>query len=358
MSLRDASLLWLLALVPLAAGAMFLSYRRRARSTAAFGSESTLQALIEARAPRMRAVRAGLVLLGLLLTVLAAAGPQYGSESRTLRRRGVDVVVALDFSKSMLARDVSPSRIDRSKAEIRRLLERLGGDRVGLVAFAGETMEFPMTTDYAALEIFLRDLGPYDMPVGGTAIGRALVAAGRLLERSRSAEPRAANGTARAAQVVVLITDGEDHEGDPIAAARELAERGVKIYVLGIGSRSGETIPTYAPDGTHTGYLRDENGQLVMTALTDQNEAQLRGIAEATSGRYFRARPGTAALEPIRRELGRLQAAERRTRRVTIREDRFALVLLPAFLLLVLEGLLRDGAIRRARRRATKEAVR
>lgn len=238
------------------------------------------------------------------------------------------------------------------------MLERLGGDRVGLVAFAGETMEFPMTTDYTALEIFLRDLGPYDMPVGGTAIGRALVSADRLLERSRSAEQPTRDGHARAAQVVVLITDGEDHEGDPVAAARDLASRGVKVYVLGIGSRSGETIPTYAPDGTHTGYLRDENGQLVMTALTDQNEQQLRAIADASGGRYFRAREGTAGLEPIRRELGRLQAAERRMRRVTVREDRFALVLLPAFLLLVLEGLLPDGALRARRRRETaKEAA-
>lgn len=357
MSLRDQTLLFLLLLVPLVGGAMFWSYRRRTRATVAFGSATTVHALVAARAPRMRAVRAGLALIGLALTVVAAAGPQYGSESRTLRRRGVDVVVALDFSKSMLARDVSPSRIERAKSEIRRMLERLGGDRVGLVAFAGETMEFPMTTDYAALEIFLRDLGPYDMPVGGTAIGRALVAADRLLERSRSNEPASSDGRARAAQVVVLITDGEDHEGDPVAAARDLASRGVKIFVLGIGSRSGETIPTYAPDGTHTGYLRDEQGQLVMTALTDENETQLRAIADASGGRYFRARAGTAALEPIRRELGRLQAAERRMRRITIREDRFALVLLPAFLLLVLEGLLPDGALRRSRKRERKEAA-
>ena len=149
----------------------------------------------------------------------------------------VDVVIALDFSKSMLARDVGPNRIERAKAEIRRMLAALGGDRVGLVAFAGDTMEFPMTTDYPALELFLADLGPYDMPFGGTAIGRALTSAGRLLERSRAGDPPTRDGAARAAQVVVLITDGEDHEGDPVAAARELAERGIKVFVLGVGSR-------------------------------------------------------------------------------------------------------------------------
>ncbi len=351
MTLRDPNLLWWLLLVPFGAMAMLFAYRRRRAATAAFGSETTLLQLTAGRAPRLRALRGGLFLLALIGLVVAAAGPQYGSQSRMLRRRGVDVVVALDFSKSMLARDVSPSRIERAKAEIRRTLERMSGDRVGIVAFAGETMEFPMTTDYAALEIFLRDLGPYDMPVGGTAIGRALVAAGRLLERSRANESAGGGSArARASQVVVLITDGEDHEGDPVAAARELAERGVKVFVLGIGSRSGETIPTYAPDGTHTGYLRDDQGRLVMTALTDENERQLREIAQASSGRYFRAREGTAALDPIRREIARMQAEDRSMRRVTVREDRFALALLPAFLLLVLEGILPDGALRRRRR--------
>jgi len=347
MTLRDGSLLWLFVGLAILVGAIVFAARSRARAERVFGTKETLYALMVARSPSLRAMRAGLVCLGLGLAIVAAAGPQYGSRSTVLRRRGVDVVIALDFSKSMLARDVSPNRIERSKAEIARLFEQLAGDRVGVVAFAGETIEFPMTTDYPSLDIFLRDLGPYDMPVGGTAIGRALVAAGRLLERSRAADPPSADGRPRAAQAVVLITDGEDHEGDPVAAATALGQRGIKVFVLGVGSRHGETIPTHAPDGTQTGYLRDENGQLVTTSLTESNEQQLRRIAESTGGRYFRARERTAGLAPIRRELGRMQAAERRVRRVTIREDRFALVLLPAFLLLVLEALFPDGAFRR-----------
>lgn len=350
MTLRDSSLLWLLLFVPVAGALALWTLRARRLASERFGASDTLAGLVAGRAPKARVAKAILILVAFALVALAAAGPQHGSRSRTLRRRGVDVVIALDFSKSMLARDVGPNRIERSKAEIRRLLAGLGGDRVGLVAFAGDTMEFPMTTDYPALELFLQDMGPYDMPFGGTAIGRALTAAGRLLERSRAGDPPTRDGRPRAAQAVVLITDGEDHEGDPVAAARELASRGVKIFVLGVGSRSGETIPTQAPDGTQTGFLRDEHGQLVMTALTEQNEHQLREIARASGGRYFRAREGTAALQPIRRELGRMQAAERRVRRVTVREDRYALVLLPAFLLLVLEGILPEGALRRRKR--------
>ena len=142
------------------------------------------------RSPRLRALRGVLVSWGSLFLVLAWAGPQYGSQTRVLKKRGIDVIVALDFSKSMLAKDVRPSRIERAKAELSRFFLELTGDRVGVVAFAGDTMEFPMTTDYAAIENFLRGLGPYDMPVGGTAIGRALIASKRLLERARGASRR------------------------------------------------------------------------------------------------------------------------------------------------------------------------
>jgi Ca-activated chloride channel family protein len=254
----------------------------------------------------------------------------------------------------MLARDVRPNRIERAKAEVLRMIRELDGDRVGVVAFAGETMEFPMTVDYAALGLFFRDLGPYDMPVGGTAIGRALTAAGRLLERS---QPQGEDQATRA-KVVVLMTDGEDHEGDPVAAARALAEAGVRVYTVGIGSRTGEPIPMYSADGTWTGYVRDEQGNPVTTALTAENEATLRQVAEATGGKYFRADRGTVGVDQIRAELRRMDQTELAARRVTVHEERYALALLPAFLLLTLEGLLPDAWIgRRRRRRTTKEAT-
>jgi Ca-activated chloride channel family protein len=289
-----------------------------------------------------------------VLTLVALAGPQWGSRTRMLRKRGIDVVIALDFSKSMLARDVRPSRIERAKAEVVRFIQELDGDRVGIVAFAGETMEFPMTTDYAALELFFRDLGPYDMPVGGTAIGRALNSAQRLLDRAarRGGAPGAApEEAAQRSRIVILMTDGEDHEGDPVSVARELAEQNVRVYTVGIGSRTGEPIPTYAPDGTWTGYLRDEQGELVQTALTEENEQQLREIAEATGGRYFAAGRGGVGIEQIRAEMRRMHQDEQRTRRITVHEDRYALLLFPAFLLVVLEGLLPDAWIGRWRRR-------
>jgi len=350
MTFRDGSLLWLLLSLPVVALLAYLAARLRRRATQRFGQEQTLQELVVGRAAPWRATRIVLLLAGLALLVVAIAGPRYGSRTRVLRKRGIDVVVALDFSKSMLARDVRPDRITRAKAELTRFLEELGGDRVGVVAFAGETIEFPMTTDYAAAELFLRDMGPYDMPVGGTAIGRALVASDRLMERSASPQESGDQAT-QASRVVILITDGEDHEGDPEAAAQQLKQHGVKLYVVGIGSRSGEPIPTYSSDGTWTGYVRDSDGQLVTSALTAENETRLRALAESTGGKYFRARRGSVGIDQIRREMRHMRQAERRARRVTVDEERYPLALLPAFLLLVLEGLLPTAFIGRRRRR-------
>jgi Ca-activated chloride channel family protein len=264
-----------------------------------------------------------------------------------LRKRGVDVVVALDFSKSMLARDVKPSRIERAKAELLQFISGLGGDRIGMVAFAGETMQFPMTVDYAAAALFFRDLGPYDMPVGGTAIGRALVAAARLLERSSRKTPE--GKTADRARVVILMTDGEDHEGDPVAAAEQLKQMGARLYVVGIGSRAGEPVPTYADDGTWTGYLRDEQGNPVLTALGRENEKTLEEIARITGGKYFRAPRGRVGMEQIRAEMRRMKQQELKARRITVHEERYALPLLLAFLLLVLESLLPEAWIARGK---------
>lgn len=351
--------LWLLLAVPFVAGLAYFASVRRQRAMARFGDPSVVSMMIIGDAKKLRALRAVLFTVGLACVVVAMAGPQYGSRTRILRRRGVDIVVALDFSKSMLARDVRPSRIDRAKAEVLRFVDELDGDRVGCVAFAGETIEFPMTVDYSALALFFRDLGPYDMPVGGTAIGRALVSAQRLLERASSRDGRRTEqeeGRPRS-RVVILLTDGEDHEGDPVAVARQLAEAGIRVYTIGIGTAAGEPIPTYAPDGTWTGYQRDEQGQIVRTALTEEAEAQLRQIAETTGGRYYAAGRGAVGIDQIRDDIRRMHQDEQRARRVTVQEARYALFLVPGFLLIVLEALLPDAWIGALRRRRPKLAV-
>lgn len=355
MSFQHPDLLWLLLAVPALALVPIAAWLLRRRATARFGDRAIARSLTAGVSGPWRAARAIVWVFAIFFAIVALAGPQLGTRTRILHQRGIDIVVALDFSKSMLARDVRPSRIDRAKAELTQFLGQLGGDRVGIVAFAGEAMEFPMTTDYRALSLFFRDLGPYDMPVGGTAIARALISAKRLMER---ADDRGENApeASRRSRVVILMTDGEDTEGDPIAAARELAEAGIKVYAVGIGTRSGEPIPTYATDGTWTGYQRDEDGQVVTTALTAENEEQLREIAEITGGSYFAAGRGQVGVDRIRQQIAALEQHENDTRRVTIDEARYALALLPAFLLFVLEALLPEAWIgRRRRKRAPPE---
>jgi Ca-activated chloride channel family protein len=343
MTFRVEWALWLLGFVPLVAALLVHSYRTRQRAIARFGQSETVVQLLRGRSPRLRALRGVLLVTGLFLVIIACAGPQYGSHTRLLKKRGVDLVIALDFSKSMLAKDVRPNRIDRAKAELARLFSELTGDRVGVVAFAGDTMQFPMTTDYAAIESYLRDLGPYDMPVGGTAIGRALVASQRLLERARPVQSETEKESERPAQVVILLTDGEDHEGDPVRAAEDLVAAGINVFVVGIGSKTGEPIPTYAPDGTWTGYVRDDQGNPVLSALTDQNETQLRKIAQVGKGKYFRAKEGTVGVDEIRSLLHGMKQAENRARKISIAEDRYALVLLLGFLFLLAEALLPEA---------------
>ncbi|MET0388339.1 MAG: VWA domain-containing protein [Polyangiales bacterium] len=349
MTWHSVDLLWALLLVPVLGAVLFLGFRMRQRALREFGDVQSLAKLTQGRSSGLRAARATVLLLGIACTLVALARPQYGSRERMLRKRGIDVVIALDFSKSMLARDVRPSRIERAKAEVTAFLNELSGDRVGIVAFAGETMEFPMTVDYGAAALFFRDLGPYDMPVGGTAIGRALTASKRLLERSsRSEQPSEDNQRSR---VVVLLTDGEDHEGDPVAAATELAQIGARVYVVGIGTRSGEPIPTYADDGTWTGYLRDTQGSSVLTSLSADNEAQLKKIAAASGGKYFAAGRGSVGMDRIRNEMRSMKQSELKARKFTVHEERYAPVLMLAFLLVLLEALLPEArfTVRRTR---------
>jgi Ca-activated chloride channel homolog len=337
---HSGEVLWLLVLLPLLSAAPIAAWRLRKAALRRFGGEQGASRMIVGRSAGWRAAHAVILLLGIALMIVALARPQYGSRTKLLRKRGVDVVVALDFSKSMLAQDVRPSRIERAKAELTRFISESAGDRIGIVAFAGETMEFPMTVDYSAAALFFRELMPADMPVGGTAIGRALTAAKNLLERADREQSDAEN---RRAKVVILLTDGEDHEGEPEKAAAELKAIGAKVFVVAVGSKSGEPIPTYAEDGTWTGYMRDENGNPVLSTLTKQGEEQLRKVARVTEGAYFEARQGGVGIDQIRARMSQMKQTELKARKVTVHEERYVLVLLLAFLLIVLEALLPEA---------------
>jgi len=289
------------------------------------------------------------------LTALALARPQAGGRAKLTRQQGLDVIVALDFSKSMLAKDVYPSRLERAKRELERLMDHLAGDRIGLVAFAGETLTYPPTTDYAAVKLFWRDLSPWDMPVGGTALGRAIRAGTDILTRLRTHAGQGAAAEARVnqrAQVILLLTDGEDTESEPIEAAEEASKLGIKIYTVGIGSRSGELIPTFDEKGQVTGYVKDADGKYVTSRL---GEDTLLKIAQKTGGEYLHADAKQFSVEQIEAALASLKRTENEARVVKEYDDVYEALLFPAFLLLVGEACMTDR--RRARRGAPAGAV-
>ena len=332
-------LLWSLLLVPLVLLARGVSFTRRRRLLERLGGRVLVERMAASVSVPRKVLRAGLLVLALALLLLAGARPQLGGRARLERQRGLDLVVALDFSKSMLAKDMYPSRIERAKRELERLMDKLAGDRVGLVAFAGEVMTYPPTTDYAAVKLFWRDLTPGDMPVGGTAIGPALRASLDQLTRLRQ------KGRDTRSQVILLLTDGEDTASEPLEVAEEASRLGVKIFAVGIGSRSGELVPQVDENGQVTGYLKDAEGKYVTSRLAEDLLAKL---AAATGGEYLRADAKRFGVEAVEEALAGLKRTENEARLVKQYDDVYELLVLPAFLLLVGEACLNE---RRRRRR-------
>jgi Ca-activated chloride channel family protein len=340
MRFANPHMLWLLVTVPATVLAYVLAFGRRRRLLARMGDAPLIAKMAgEVSLPRKRA-RAALVVLALTLTTVALARPQAGGRARLTKEPGLDMVVALDFSRSMLAKDVYPSRLERAKRELEQLMDGLAGDRIGLVAFAGETLSYPPTTDYAAVKLFWRDLYPWDMPVGGTAIGQAMHAALELLTRLR------AHGGPSRAQVILLLTDGEDTDSEPLAMADEASKLGVKVFTVGIGSRSGELIPEYDETGKVTGYVKDADGKYVTSRLAEEMLVQ---IAQKTAGEYFHADPKRFGVDEIAHALAGLKRSENEARVVKQYDEIFELLLLPTFLLLVGEACMSERRRRAAR---------
>lgn len=331
MKFGDPRLLWLLLVVPALLAAMIVYERvRRARWAKASDERMLMSHQRELSRPK-RIVRSVLWLLGVTLCVVALARPQYGASTVKQTRRGLDLVVAIDTSKSMLAKDLTPDRLTRSKLELSSLLDQLRGDRVAFVAFAGQAfVQCPLTSDYAAAKTFLRALDTKTIPRGGTAIGEALKSAEALLDEART------RGGAKS-QVVVVITDGEDHEGSAIEAAKTLHEKGVTVFTIGVGSTAGEPLPLYGDRGEFLGYIKDGSGQTVLSRL---NEQILKDIAQAGGGRYVASSGGSTGVEALIGDLAGFEREEKEAQFKVVYADRFQWVLVPGAVLLLVAALL------------------
>ncbi len=319
---------------------LLLRARRR------FGDDERMSALITSSTGGRRAFKGVLLVLALAFAFLAAAQPQYGRGTRRIPATNLDVAIVLDFSKSMYARDVTPSRIERAKSEVASLIRELPGARFGAIAFAGEPMAFPLTSDGGAISQFLRQLSPNDMPVGGTAIGRALTAAHEVLTRDPLAD--------KSEQVVLLITDGEDLEGNPVSVAQALAADGITIHVVQIGGRTPEPIPEVDDQGEMVGWRTDRQGSPLTTSLSADGEAALAKIAEAANGMVVRSAKGTTGIREVAARMRVLMTEELSENVETVYADVFHYPLGLAILLLLIETFVGQAGARR--RPSKKEA--
>ena len=307
-----------------------------------FGDEHRVESLLTFRSGGRRAFKGVLLVLAVALAFAAMAGPEYGRGTRLIPATNLDVVIVLDYSKSMYARDVAPSRIARAKTEVSRLVADLPGARFGAVAFAGDPISFPLTSDGAAIAQFFRQLSPNDMPVGGTAIARALEAGRELLDR----DPLSKNHR----RVLLLVTDGEDLEGDPVSVARAASKDGTTIDVVQIGGRTPEPIPEVDEAGEVSGWRTDDDGKPLTTSLTAAGEAQLTKIAQETHGSIVRSERGSTGIREIAAQLRKLMTEELSERVETVYADVYYYPLGLAILLLVLETFVSEA---RRRKRVT-----
>jgi Ca-activated chloride channel family protein len=325
----DPPWLWALSLLPVLLLLAWTAARSRIRALERFAESELVRKLTESVDPVARRWKTALRLLAVALLCVALARPQFGTRVETVRSVGQDIVVALDLSRSMLAEDVSPSRLERAKLAVLRMMRRLDGDRVGLVAFAADAfIQSPLTIDYGAAAMFLDAMEPDLMPVQGTDLGAALgVSLDALEEGSRDA------------RVIVVVTDGEDHEDAFADELQRAVESGVDVYLVGVGTPEGAPIPVYDEDGTRQGFFRDDDGNVVTTRLAEDTFQRIVRQAGAT---YVRVGVGGTAFDELVDEIARGEGEEIDAMQVTQFEEQYQIFLAMALLLLVADGLISD----------------
>ena len=264
------------------------------------------------------------------LLIIGAANLQSGSKMEKVKREGIDLFLCVDISNSMHAEDIAPNRLERSKQAINKLISKLGGDRIGIIVFAGNAyVQLPITTDYSAAKMFLSTVDTDLIPTQGTEVGRAIELAIKSF------------GEDEHNKAIVIISDGEDHEnGDAVKAAQEAAKHGIKIYTIGMGLDEGAPIPLYNKYGKKTGYKKDKDGNIIITKLDDNI---LRQIAEIGAGLYVRASNSNVGLDKIYEDINKTEKSEIESNVFTDYDDQFQWFVGAAILLLIIEILLSSG---------------
>lgn len=319
--------LYILAgLVPLLLVAFWLFRKWRKNALQKLASNHLTKRLIPEVSNSQPVIKFIFYALAMICLFIGLANLQYGTKLEEVKREGVDLMIALDVSNSMLAEDLSPNRLERAKRAIYQLLEKLQNDRLGIIIFAGEAyVQLPITTDYSSAKLFLESIGTDIVPVQGTAIGKAI----DLALRSFDFE----NGTSKA---IIVITDGENHEDDALGAAANALENGVNVHTIGMGSENGAPLPVYQ-NGRQVGFRKDNNNNTIVSKL---NEKMLQEIAAEGDGTYVRATNANAGLSIIMEEINKMEKKEFGSKVYKNYDDRFQLFLLAALILIIIEFII------------------
>ena len=316
----NIEILWLLWVIPVFIAAYWVLTKHKRRQLEQFGDPELVETLMPNASHVRPVVKFGIVMVALALLIIAAARPQFGQSERTEKRQGIEAIVALDISNSMMAEDVAPNRLDRAKQMLSKLMDNMVNDKVGLVVFAGDAfVQLPITCDYVSAKMFLNSIKPELIKTQGTAIGAAL-----------STSIRCFGEQSEASRAIILITDGENHEDDAVAVAKRAKEAGIQVLVVGIGKPEGSPIPV---PGTNN-FIKDRQGNVVVSKL---NEEMCREIAQAGGGIYVRCDNTNTATKAIQKELDKLATQEIETQVYTDYNEQFQTFALLALLLLVVD---------------------
>ena len=330
--LAQSQYLLLLLIVPLLFVAYALYLRARRRRIARLGDPELVARLMPDASTGKGWLKVSLLAAAWFFFVIGLARPQLGARLKEHESKGVEVVIALDVSNSMLAEDYSPNRLERSKLAISRLVDKLQGDRIGLVVFAGQAfVQLPITADYVSAKIFLKSIDTESVPIQGTALAEALMASARSFS-TQSEHSRA----------IILITDGEDHEGDVLETAKTIAEQGIRIYCIGVGSPQGKPIPK------NGSLLKDANGEIVVSRLDEDILQEIAGIGE---GKYVRAGNSEFGLNPIIDDIRTIDKEQFNSVVFEDFDEQYMYFFAIALFFLILEMLVSD---RKARRKLFK----
>lgn len=322
---EDPIYLWMLLIIPILVLMRFIVWRKRKRNLRKFGDPSLLKEMMPDVSKYRPTIKFCLLLSAITILIFMIARPQVGSKISHEKREGIEVLIALDISNSMLAQDVIPSRLEKSKLLIEDLVDHLTNDKVGLVVFAGDAfVQLPITNDYVSAKMFLQNINPSLITTQGTDLARAI-----SLSQSCFTQRE------HIGRAIIVITDGEDHEGGALEAAREAYKKGINVFILGVGTSKGAPIP----DG-NGGYLKDNSGQTVLSAL---NEQMCQQVAKAGNGVYIHVDNTSDAQERLNKELSKLQSGISDTVVYSEYNEQFQIFGIILLLLLIVETILLES---------------